>query len=560
LVWCAFSLSERDMEMSCDETVMCKMGTDLRAAYSASLLNLASGKKVFAGAPLGFGEGNVKCRIQNIMRYKKTAALIAVPVLALVIIVSVALGSNPTNNNSEENDINKQQATSSTSNSDNVEIIPVTSAVVTEETIFGADGPRLDYADENMFIFHGDFGLFVYDINQGELVSAVDLEPIGCQDTQGDAYCEVVVAKNGQKVYLHPMNIEDMYVYDVSEERLTRQNYDLQGVELFDNLKSTEPDPTAWRSINCVPLGSDRCLYLENTLGMVKELCYIVEQNHEQVRFARIFDDDAEEAGPFGSLNYTGYLDSCKKWDGYEQFTYQDYDGDGKVDRVYQKTLVPDEWCLYEIQFGNGDVIETGLFGIGLPEIKTCDLNGDGVMEILLQVSYAFSTNSNGYGEIAIFEKKNGFYEPLMPPAELCTNMEGSDIYHPSITIVCKNGGDEFPEWASMPADVYQEVNAPHMHVAVKELTGKNAIDEMVYLDSNLMMDFANTDTEQEYRSVSYKAEIVNNGKNDLIEFHFEALNKWCMDEVVVTAIYENGALHVAGARYEREGNIKLLE
>ena len=74
------------------------------------------------------------------------------------------------------------------------------------------------------------------------------------------------------------------------------------------------------------------------------------------------------------------------------------------------------------------------------------------------------------------------------------------------------------------------------------------------------MMDFANIDTEQEYQSVSYKAEIVNNGKNDLIEFHFEALNKWCMDEVVVTAIYENGALHVAGARYEREGNIKVLE
>ena len=53
--------------------------------------------------------------------------------------------------------------------------------------MIGADGPQLDYADENMFIFHDYFGLFVYDINQGELVSAVDLEPIGCQYTQGDA-------------------------------------------------------------------------------------------------------------------------------------------------------------------------------------------------------------------------------------------------------------------------------------------------------------------------------------------------------------------------------------
>lgn len=33
LVWCAFFLSERDMEMSCDEAVMRRMGTDLRAAW-----------------------------------------------------------------------------------------------------------------------------------------------------------------------------------------------------------------------------------------------------------------------------------------------------------------------------------------------------------------------------------------------------------------------------------------------------------------------------------------------------------------------------------------------
>lgn len=51
------------------------------------------------------------------------------------------------------------------------------------------------------------------------------------------------------------------------------------------------------------------------------------------------------------------------------------------------------------------------------------------------------------------------------------------------------------------------------------------------------------------------EAVIVNDGNKDLVEFHFEALNKWSLDEIVVTAAYENGALHVVGSRYVRESD-----
>ena len=46
--------------------------------------------------------------------------------------------------------------------------------------------------------------------------------------------------------------------------------------------------------------------------------------------------------------------------------------------------------CTYRIEFGNGDVIETKRLGMGIPEIQTCDLNGDGVKEIPIQLSYGF--------------------------------------------------------------------------------------------------------------------------------------------------------------------------
>lgn len=72
LVWLAFALSRKDMEMSCDEAVTREMDGDARAAYSESLLRFATGKRVVV-APLAFGEGDTKERIVHVMKYKKTA-------------------------------------------------------------------------------------------------------------------------------------------------------------------------------------------------------------------------------------------------------------------------------------------------------------------------------------------------------------------------------------------------------------------------------------------------------------------------------------------------------
>lgn len=83
LVWLSFYLAGKDMEMSCDEAVLRKMGREIRADYSSSLLRLSSGGKLPAG-PLAFGGGSLRSRIKNVLGYKKPAlwavglALIAV--------------------------------------------------------------------------------------------------------------------------------------------------------------------------------------------------------------------------------------------------------------------------------------------------------------------------------------------------------------------------------------------------------------------------------------------------------------------------------------------------
>ena len=70
-VWLAFSLAGKDMEMSCDEAVIKKLGEESRTEYAQLLLNFSVGKHSFVGTPLAFGEGDVKSRIKNLLSLKK---------------------------------------------------------------------------------------------------------------------------------------------------------------------------------------------------------------------------------------------------------------------------------------------------------------------------------------------------------------------------------------------------------------------------------------------------------------------------------------------------------
>lgn len=98
LVWVAFIYSNKDMEMSCDEAVVKKMGDGILADYTASLLSLATGKHIIAGMPLAFGEGDTKGRIRNLANWKKPAFRVIVIAAILCIAAAVCLLTNPKRN------------------------------------------------------------------------------------------------------------------------------------------------------------------------------------------------------------------------------------------------------------------------------------------------------------------------------------------------------------------------------------------------------------------------------------------------------------------------------
>ena len=97
LVWVAFILAGKDMEMSCDEAVIRQVGSDVRADYSASLLTLATGRRIIAGTPLAFGEGDTKGRIHNLSKWKKPAVWIVILSVILCVVLAVCLITNPAN-------------------------------------------------------------------------------------------------------------------------------------------------------------------------------------------------------------------------------------------------------------------------------------------------------------------------------------------------------------------------------------------------------------------------------------------------------------------------------
>lgn len=105
LVWAAFFLSGKDMEMSCDEAVIRKIGSGIKKEYTTSLLCLSTGKRIVNGIPLAFGEGDTGSRIKNVLRYKKPAALAAGVAAVICAATAVVLLANPGRSGDDGEDV-----------------------------------------------------------------------------------------------------------------------------------------------------------------------------------------------------------------------------------------------------------------------------------------------------------------------------------------------------------------------------------------------------------------------------------------------------------------------
>lgn len=95
LVWVAYILFCRDIELACDEKVVKGLDGAARADYSQALLSCAAPKRAVAACPLAFGEGNIKTRVKSALHYKKPAFWVAAAAVLAVVIMAVCFLTNP---------------------------------------------------------------------------------------------------------------------------------------------------------------------------------------------------------------------------------------------------------------------------------------------------------------------------------------------------------------------------------------------------------------------------------------------------------------------------------
>ena len=95
VLWLAYALLCRDIELACDERVIRTMDESAVKTYSTVLLACSMPRKAVITCPLAFGEVGVKERVKNALRYKKPAFWVVAASVAVCVVVAVCFLTNP---------------------------------------------------------------------------------------------------------------------------------------------------------------------------------------------------------------------------------------------------------------------------------------------------------------------------------------------------------------------------------------------------------------------------------------------------------------------------------
>lgn len=98
LVWLAYILLCRDIELACDEKVIDRMSLADKKMYTKALLECSKPQRMISACPLAFGEVGVKKRITNVLHYKKPAFWIVVLSVLACVVVAVCFLTDPKEN------------------------------------------------------------------------------------------------------------------------------------------------------------------------------------------------------------------------------------------------------------------------------------------------------------------------------------------------------------------------------------------------------------------------------------------------------------------------------
>ncbi len=257
----------------------------------------------------------------------------------------------------------------------------------------------------------------------------------------------------------------------------------------------------------------------------------------EQEEIQKFIEEQEEiRKSIFAYQEYIGYLDECYEWTDCDAFTNQDYDMDGKYDRVYREFAGGSEALnkglrtgKYRIEFGNGEVIEfADINPIGSPEVLAFDMTGDGQNEILFRQTYYWSTGPEGHGEFLLFEKVEGKYTKAKLPFN---EEQETGVY----TLLCDG-----------------KRNGELAHFMIPSLDfGKSVriTDEEIWDEWYGGM----IERSSEYADIVWYAEPCNLSEGVGLKCYIHLFDKWSIYGYVITVRYVDGAYEISDVQFRND-------
>ena len=109
VLWLAYILLCRDIELACDEKVIRDMEADQKKAYSEALLNCSVNRRQIAACPLAFGEVGVKERVKTVLNYRKPAFWIVLVAVLVLIVTAICFLTDPVRKSDTKTDLPQGQ-------------------------------------------------------------------------------------------------------------------------------------------------------------------------------------------------------------------------------------------------------------------------------------------------------------------------------------------------------------------------------------------------------------------------------------------------------------------
>lgn len=157
LVWIAFILFCKDMEMSCDEAVVKRKGENIRADYSSSLLALSTHRRMIGGFPVDFGEGDTKSRVKNLAAFRKTPkCVLAIIISGVVILITCLAFTHKTfisGKSSPNDEINVVESSQMPTQPPEAKPLNLSIDITEHYTTHVGDPSNLYYIDENNILW-----------------------------------------------------------------------------------------------------------------------------------------------------------------------------------------------------------------------------------------------------------------------------------------------------------------------------------------------------------------------------------------------------------------------